>query len=97
MTVEEAIDEIELYMDEAMTEEQEQALEVALEALGRRVPAPVVEDNSRPQCPVCKVAVRQIYKYCQRCGQKLDFGDRKDDEDEIRVSRFWFEGQLLSD
>ena len=36
-------------------------------------------DNLSFDCPVCKTRVLTCFKYCRKCGQRLEFGGESDE------------------
>ena len=60
-------------LQEELTEQKEHFV-VALDAMWRNIPAPVVKAGIYgvgESCPHCKSEVKGMYFYCTVCGQKL--------------------------
>lgn len=60
----------------------EEAIKIAIEALGKQMPKKRIERiDSYSYCPKCDAALSANYykaRYCHNCGQRLDWEDRDD-------------------
>ena len=53
-------------------------IELAIKALGKRAkmaPLPTNETHSQHGCPCCKHICSSVQKFCENCGQALDWGN----------------------
>lgn len=59
--------------------EHHEAMKVAIEALEKQIPKPVIRHHGNYDCPVCNKPAMAITarkkKYCDFCGQALDWGE----------------------
>lgn len=66
---------------DGMTREQDMALAIAQNSLGKRIPRRTIVNvvNGIHHCPDCHDVIPEIFKppFCSRCGQKLDWSDTK--------------------
>lgn len=65
---------------------QQEACDIAIEAIKKQIPKKIEIENIEYQfpkywCPLCKKQQKATFKnrrkgcYCERCGQKLDWGE----------------------
>lgn len=66
-----------LYPQSGDDSEIQEAIQAAIEALGKQIPKKPNEDFPVCYCPVCKRLVYPQIKYCPDCGQALDWGKKE--------------------
>jgi uncharacterized OB-fold protein len=80
MTEAEAINILQLNTPFVASKEANKAVEVAIKALEKQIAKPVKELNDRKDlyvasCTVCGYLVYRNQRYCDGCGQKLDWNE----------------------
>lgn len=59
-----------------ITEEDVPLLITSIGALSKRIPRQIIDSNrtyDRFICPICKRIVVPFYRYCNNCGQRIDW------------------------
>ena len=75
--------------DRFTRDEYDKAVQIVMAALEKQIPKKPIEIKERHNfsqeviykdgcCPVCKSAISSTYTYCNKCGQRIDWGEENE-------------------